>query len=254
MKKLMFAAAVAAGLAVFGEGIESANTVGYNTVNPEYTYTMFSIPFTAVGGESLTLDSINAEIAEDDEIQVSWMDDDGYIQFDSFFYKNALGAIYPQDGWYDSSDEYAGDSFTLTPGLAVWLITEQSEVESVTVSGEVGAVAKTQGPFEYEYSMIASAFPVPFNPNAESVTWVGIQEDDEIQVPWMDDDGYIQFTSYFFKNQLGAIYPQDGWYDDSDTFAEDAITGVGQGFWLITQSPDEVTLTEASPLAPAANE
>ena len=254
MKKLMFAAAVAAGLAVFGEGIESANTVGYNTVNPEYTYTMFSIPFTAVGGESLTLDSINAEFAEDDEIQVSWMDDDGYIQFDSFFYKNALGAIYPQDGWYDSSDEYAGDSFTLTPGLAVWLITEQSEVESVTVSGEVGAVAKTQGPFEYEYSMIASAFPVPFNPNAESVTWVGIQEDDEIQVPWMDDDGYIQFTSYFFKNQLGAIYPQDGWYDDSDTFAEDAITGVGQGFWLITQSPDEVTLTEASPLAPAANE
>ena len=254
MKKLMFAAAVTASLGVFAEGIESSNTVGYNTVAPEYTYTMFTIPFTAVGGGGIAIEDIKADFAEDDEIQVSWMDDDGYIQFDQYYYKNALGAIYPQDGWYDGNDDYAGNTLTLSPGMAVWLITEQSQADSVTVSGEVGAVAKTQGPFEYEYSMIASAFPIAFNPNAETVTWVGIQEDDELQVPWMDDDGYIQFNQYYFRNALGAIYPQDGWYDGDDNFVDDAITGVGQGFWLITQSPDEVTLTEASPLAPAANE
>ena len=33
MKKIMFAAAFAAGLVAFGEGIESANTVGYATVD-----------------------------------------------------------------------------------------------------------------------------------------------------------------------------------------------------------------------------
>lgn len=210
---------------------------------------MFSIPFDAVGGGSIALEDIKADFAEDDEIQVSWMDDDGYIQFDQYYYKNALGAIYPKDGWYDGSDEYAGDTLTLAPGAAVWLITEQSGVDAVTVSGEVGKTAKTQGPFEFESSMIASAFPIAFNPNSESVTWVGIQEDDELQVPWMDDDGYIQFDQYYFKNALGAIYPKDGWYDGSDSFVEDPITSVGQGFWLIAQAPDQVTITEESPLA-----
>ena len=33
MKKVMFAAAVAAGLVAFGEGLESNNTVGYNTAD-----------------------------------------------------------------------------------------------------------------------------------------------------------------------------------------------------------------------------
>ncbi len=210
---------------------------------------MYSVPFDAVGGGSLLLEDVQGAFAEDDEIQISWMDDDGYIQFSQYFYKNALGAIYPNDGWYDDADEYAGDVVTLAPGTAVWLITEQSGLDAVTACGEVSSTSKVQGPFTYESSMIASAFPVAFNPNASSVTWVGIQEDDEIQVPWMDDDGYIQFNQYFFKNALGAIYPSDGWYDDADTFVEDPITGIGQGFWLITQSPDEVTMTETSPLA-----
>ena len=126
MKKLMIAAAAAfCGTVCFGE-LASANVVGYSTVSPEYTSIMYSIPFNAVGGGDIAIEDIQANFAEDDEIQVSWMDEDGYIQFDQYFFKNALGAIYPKNGWYDGDDNYAGHPIRT---LLRWLphITRDSE-------------------------------------------------------------------------------------------------------------------------------
>ena len=61
MKKLMFAAAVAAGLVAFGEGIESANTVGYNTLDwmAKSTYYMMGAQFETAAGASLKLSEID---------------------------------------------------------------------------------------------------------------------------------------------------------------------------------------------------
>ena len=56
MKKLMFVAAVAAGLVAFGDGIESANTVGYlnnNLVNGDFNWVCHS--FKAIDGRLWTL-------------------------------------------------------------------------------------------------------------------------------------------------------------------------------------------------------
>ena len=55
MKKMMFAAAVAAGLAAFGDGIESSNTVGYNTVTINKEYTILGIPFTGTTGAAMSI-------------------------------------------------------------------------------------------------------------------------------------------------------------------------------------------------------
>ena len=53
MKKLMFTAAVAAGLAAFGDGIESANIVGYGTYNTdELRQPSFGACFIPVNGAS----------------------------------------------------------------------------------------------------------------------------------------------------------------------------------------------------------
>ncbi len=57
MKKLMFVAAVAAGLAAFGEGgIESHNTVGYNSDTiVAKKFNMVSVPFESTDGDGFKL-------------------------------------------------------------------------------------------------------------------------------------------------------------------------------------------------------
>lgn len=54
MKKLMFAAAVAAGLAAFGDGIESANSVGYTTKTVAAdTFYLIGVQFEKIGQDSV---------------------------------------------------------------------------------------------------------------------------------------------------------------------------------------------------------
>ena len=58
MKKLMFTAAVAAGLAAFGDGIESNNTVGYNTATSGADNNFITVPFNAVGYNTADIQQI----------------------------------------------------------------------------------------------------------------------------------------------------------------------------------------------------
>ena len=79
MKKLMFAAAVAAGLAAFGEGIESANTVGYagSALDEDYGAVMIAPQFITPGSaaDTISLGSIipigdpNSDLGYNIEIQ-----------------------------------------------------------------------------------------------------------------------------------------------------------------------------------------
>ena len=76
--------------------------------------------------------------------------------------------------------------------------------------------------------MITSAFPVPFCPNSENVSW-GVQNDDQIQTAYTDEDGLTQFTIYIYDES-------DGWLD-TENFeplgATQSIVDTGIGFWLI---------------------
>ena len=59
MKKLMFTAAVAAGLAAFGEGLESANTVGFQNIPRYSTFTFGGSMFTDVGQSYYTMNNVS---------------------------------------------------------------------------------------------------------------------------------------------------------------------------------------------------
>ncbi len=61
MKKVMFGLAAAAAIAAFGDGIESANTVGYNTLNwmSQSTYYMMGVQFETAAGASLKLSDLD---------------------------------------------------------------------------------------------------------------------------------------------------------------------------------------------------
>ena len=59
MKKLMFAATVTAGLAAFGDGIESDNTVGYTQFNlTGGKQDIAGTPFVSTGGTSFNIQGL----------------------------------------------------------------------------------------------------------------------------------------------------------------------------------------------------
>jgi len=66
MKKLMFVAAVAAGMVAFGDAIESANVVGYTTKEaPKATFRLAAISFEGASDGSLNLnDLVNPGVAK----------------------------------------------------------------------------------------------------------------------------------------------------------------------------------------------
>ena len=58
MKKVMFAAAVAAGLVAIGDGIESANAVGYTTATSGADNNFITVPFNAIGYNTADIQQI----------------------------------------------------------------------------------------------------------------------------------------------------------------------------------------------------
>ena len=80
MKKLMFAAAVAAGLAAFGDGgLESKNTVGYQTMDlTAGKQVMKGAMFITVGDSALSLQDIKMDAATlaDGSTKIWWWDKD----------------------------------------------------------------------------------------------------------------------------------------------------------------------------------
>jgi len=247
MKKLMFAMAAAAGLMAFGDGIESVNTVGYNTLNTGDASQMLGSTFKNAnnGTDGVKLSELIGEFAAYDEIQVSYMDEDGYIQFTVYQYLDTDEGV-DADGWYDGAWESAAN-VVLPRGSAVWFVSASGTGKSVTTSGEVVSTSTTHPAFAEPSNMICSAYPIEFNPNAATVTWTGLSAYDEIQVSYVDQDGYIQFTVYQYLNTDEGV-DEDGWYDGAWEKVTTPIAGVGQGFWLVLSDFENVTLTEASPI------
>ena len=141
MKKLMFAAAVAAGLAAFGNGLESANTVGFTTDTiVAKKFNMVCVPFEGTDGDGFKLNQCLAgvnlvgsdEAAMSDQIQI-W--DAATGTYDNWFY-------------YDVGDEWTG-----------WwdVITELSLFEDVYPNGL--AVGK---PFWYKAYTGSGTFDITF--------------------------------------------------------------------------------------------
>ena len=245
MKKVMFGLAAAAAISAFA--IESANVVGYNSLDTGYSYQMLGSTFknTTTGADGIKLSELVGDFAAYDEIQVSYMDGDGYIQFNVYQYLDTNEGV-DADGWYDGAWEPA--DILIPRGAAVWFISSSGSAKEVTTAGEVAATSTLHPAFAEQYNMICSAYPVEFNPNAATVTWTGLNAYDEIQVSYMDGDGYIQFDVYQYLNTDEGV-EENGWYDGAWEKVTTPVAGIGQGFWLILSDYENVTLTEASPIS-----
>lgn len=194
-------------------------------------------------GEVL-LEDLKGDFEDEDEIQISFMQGTK-VRFTSYYYYTEDGAWgVDKDGWYEDENTYIGDTVSLKQGQAAWLISKGSS----TQSGEVNGNEIVLNNFSKSWEMVVNPYPVAFNPNSSDIVWDGVQDEDEIQVSYMQGTK-VRFNSYYYYTEDGAWgVDQDAWYIDENTMVEDPIAAAGQGWWLITANPSDVSITFKSPV------
>ena len=119
MKKLMFAAAVAAGLVAFGDGIESANTVGYGQSDLRSGATMVTPQFAPMTGNVIPIESLvptGENLSDNVEIRVL----DAYG-------RTVDGCTYAWNDWTAAEPCWADENFdpvegvSFAPGQGLWV-------------------------------------------------------------------------------------------------------------------------------------
>ena len=264
MKKLMFVAAVAAGLAAIGDGIESSNTVGYNTVTINKEYTILGIPFTGTTGAAMSIqDAVpycagmtkGAAASAADNIQI--MDSEG--NYETYFMCNGYkgkGTITGGDGKWVKSTESAVSTTTMPAGTPFWYVSKNYATPyTITVAGQVLSTDSSQTPLNVTYQLIANPYPcdLPLNdgvPFVEGMTkGAAASAADNIQI--MDDEG--NYATYFMCNGYkgkGTITGGDGkWVKSTESAVSTDVLPVGKGGWFVRKSASLVNITIANPNA-----
>ena len=281
MKKVMFAAAVAAAGLAFG--IESANTVGYTTKTiPAGKYMMVAVQFDKVGGTALKFDeafqlSVTGPKAwnslEDPECIPGWYADAPCLKIpygtvdkayqDLYWtqnaYSNDLGDFV--EGWADT-EGYLVTEATMLKGYGVWLVAGDADM-IVTINGEVKGAASDTISAATGYNMLKLPYPVALNAGDSKINWnlTGAKawnsiEDPEcitgwtataptIKIPYGTvDKAYLDlyYSTNAYSNDLGDFVV--GWADSEGYFVSDAIIPEGMAFWLVVPAPVTSTVTK----------
>ena len=142
MKKLMFAAAVAAGLVAFGDGIESANTVGYNTGTSGADNNFITVPYNAIGYNTADIQQIG--ISDGGAGTIGWGTENfsiwegvpTVVEGSGFFYYDpSMDVTGTATTYYWGDDSGAKANFSIAPGQGV-VVNCASDL-SFTTAGDV---------------------------------------------------------------------------------------------------------------------
>jgi len=235
MKKVMFAAAVAAGLVAIGDGIESANTVGYITQSlgeGEYVHTVgvsFKNCGVAAGTYTVGTKVFSVDAAAGDMVYIfdpnNW-DLSGYT-FNGYDGETSLGWFYV--GADGSSDTVA--SFDVEKGEVVYFQPADA-VTAATISGEVEAGSSASVTFdlssgEFVFPLV-NPFPVATTlGDLETFVAAGDMVYVFDAMNW-DLSGYT-FNGFDGETSLGWFYVGADGSSDTITDSSTVILPAGQG-------------------------
>ena len=234
MKKLMFAAAVAAAGLAFG--IESANTVGYTTTTARQGYSLFVPAFTDVGTEGLDIQKIKPNT---DATGVNIQTFTSLAEADTLYYYVPAGKA--GAGWYTNprgtAATYAVKTFVKGEGFMAFF---PSEGITFNIAGEVSLEAKTLESVRSGYTLMGNFRPVSYSIQkilpATADTGVNLQTFSSLAEAE---------TLYYYvpAGKAGA-----GWYTNprgtATTFADKSFVA-GEGFMIYLPSSMNVTFQAA---------
>ena len=239
MKKLMFAAAVAAGLAALGDGIESANTVGYQTTTVKANdMTMIGIQFTETGStDGIAINGIKGDFTagptsgESDNLYV-WSAASGYTTY--FYYLGEEPDADYDYKWYDVNNDAEPTTDKIAPGQAMWYVRLGAAMD-VTFAGEVLGSDKTIPVKANDMTMFCSPYPT-----ATAIQSIGVSgptagptsgEADNLYV-WSAASGYTTYF-YYLGEEPDADYDYK-WYDvNNDAEPTTDTIAPGQAAWYV---------------------
>lgn len=254
MKKLMFAAAVAAGLVAFGEGIESANTVGYNTTSVAAdSWYMIATQFKGIGqvtdvipvNQLCTVKGIDATTfsTRNDGAQIQVYNGVGYTIY--YYISDARNATGP---CWTSSNRALADTVTIPLGTAFWLKTPATvgADASITVAGEVktDATTVTTPVGASEWTQVANPFPTDLTLGMITTTGLTAQpfanRNSGAQIQVYNGVGYTIY--YYISDARNATGPC--WTTSNRAAADTTVVATaGQGFWVKSSEAGSLTFT-----------
>ena len=239
MKKLMFAAAVAAGLVAFGDGIESANTVGYQTTTVKANgMTMIGIQFTDTGStDGISINSIKGNFTaglsagESDNLYV-WDAVNGYTTY--FFYVGEEPDEAYDYKWYESGNEEEPTENKIAPGQAMWYV-RLGTATDITFAGEVLGSDKAIPVKANGMTMFCSPYPEATSIQSLNVAnptaGLSAGESDNLYL-WDATTGYTTYF-YYVGEEPDEAYDYK-WYESGNE--EEPTTNTiapGQAAWYV---------------------
>ncbi len=221
MKKLMFTAAVAAGLVAFGDGIESANTVGYGQNALRFGYSLVTAQFTGIGAVNLPLDMLSAAGTDaSDNVTIATVDEYG-TAVDTYAWNDWLDVDNPC--WVDGSFTPIS-GVTVTPGMAFWTSGSESD-QIIRSAGEVG-MQDVVVALRFGYTLVGNPFPVSID--LQDIIAGGDEASDNVTLATIDEYGTAVDT-YAWNDWLDPDNPC--WVDGSFTPVENVSFAPGVGLW-----------------------
>ena len=255
MKKLMFAAAVAAGLVAFGEGIESANTVGYTTKTlSANSWFIANAQFETTGSTAATttlndLLATSATAGEYDTMeanapQLQVLNSVG--GYDLYYY---ISDAYDAggntvEGWADGGGDLA--SFDLGIGIGFWY--KAVSAATLTFSGQINDSSTfTTSVTANQFKIIGNPFPIALDLTKMTTSLTpGEYDTMEANAPQLQVlnalGGYDLY--YYISDAYDAGgNPTTGWSDGGGDLVTSPIE-VGAGFWIKAPANGTVTFTK----------
>ena len=243
MKKVMFAAAVAAAGLVFG--IESANTVGYTTTTARQGYTLFVPAFDNIGSEGLDIQKIVPN-TEASGITIQTFTEAANMDVMYYYVPSGKAGA----GWYTSgrgtAATWANKTFAKGEGFMAYF---PSENITFNVSGEVGLATKTLENVRSGYTLMGNFRPVSYS--IQKI--VPATEDAGVTLQTFTDAANMDVMYYYVPSgKAGA-----GWYTSgrgtAATYADKSFAA-GEGFMLYLPSVMNVTFQSAETTSSATGE
>ena len=253
MKKLMFVAAVAAGMVAFGDAIESQNIVGYNTTSHRQYYTLVVPEFDSVGTEGLNIQTITPDATTlasygGGKVNIQTFTS-GAAMSEKFYYFTAEEADDEETaGWYSDGIGVTLASKTFAKGEGFMLYMPR-EGGSLTISGEVSLDAKTV-PFRQYYTLTGNFRPVPVNIQSLLVPSATILESygaGKVNIQTFTSGAAMSEKFYYFTAEEADDEETAGWYADGIgvTLATKTFNP-GEGFMIYMPAAGDVTFPAVS--------
>ena len=265
MKKVMFGLAAAAAIAAFGDGLESANTVGYITQDfmAKSTYYMMGAQFETAAGTTLKLadlnfgDMDNAPYFDDElnfvntapQVRIAFADSEGFTTY-YFLADGAANMIDP--GWVDGGGNPANPD--VPAGIGFWFYNPVGNAPTLTTAGGIVVDASVEKTFNNTFRVLVNPYPVAaklsdidFGAIASSAPYFDdelafVNTATQIRVPFVDSEG---FTTYYYLADGAANMIDPGWVDGGGNPVDPTIP-VGRGCWFKPAS-GSITVTFTAP-------